>query len=137
MTALAQGYDARRRDGALIAYPVAAGGRVFKGGLVAVAASGYAVPAADAAGLTFVGVAYEEGDNRGGAAGARKVRVLKTGVYTYAKVGASPADMGKVVFVVDDGAVTTAATGSNVAAGVVVGVPDTGHVCVRIDGKVS
>ncbi len=137
MTALAQGYDARRRDGALIAYPVAAGGHIFKGGLVAVAASGYAVPAADAAGLTFVGVAYEEGDNRGGAAGARTVRVLKSGVYTYPKAGASPTDMGKAVFVVDDGTVSTAATGSTVAAGVVVGVPDAGHVCVRIDGKVS
>lgn len=137
MTALAQAYDARRRDGALIAYPVAAGGRIFKGGLVAVAASGFAVPAADAAGLTFVGVAYEEGDNRDGAAGARKVRVLKTGVYTYPKAGASPTDMGRTVFVVNDGAVSTAATGSTLAAGVVVGVPDAGHVCVRIDGKVS
>ena len=137
MTALAQAYDARRRDGALIAYPVAAGGRVFKGSLVAVAASGLAVPAADAAGLTFVGVAYEEGDNRNGAAGARTVRVLKTGVYTYPKTGASLTDMGKAVFAVDDGTVSTAATGSSVAAGVVVGVPDTGHVCVRIDGKVS
>lgn len=136
MTALAQAYDARRRDGALIAYPVAAGAHIFKGGLVAVAASG-AVPAVDAAGVTFVGVAYEEGDNRGGASGARKVRVLKTGVYTYPKAGASPTDMGKVVFVVDDGTVSTAATGSNVAAGVVVGVPDAGHVCVRIDGKVG
>ncbi len=137
MTALTQGYDARRRDGALIAYPVAAGGHIFKGGLVAVAASGYAVPAADAAGLTFVGVAYEEGDNRSGAAGARTVRVLKTGVFTYAKVAASPTDMGKAVFVVDDATVSTAATGTVLAAGIVAGVPDAGHVCVRIDGKVS
>ena len=136
MTALAQAYDARRRDGALIAYPVAAGAHIFKGGMVAVTASGV-VPAADAAGLMFVGVAYEEGDNRGGAAGARKVRVLKTGVYTYSKTGASPTDMGRMVFVVDDATVSTAATGSTVAAGVVVGVPDAGHVCVRIDGKVS
>lgn len=137
MTALTQGYDARRRDGALIAYPVAAGGHIFKGGLVAVAASGYAVPAADAAGLTFVGVAYEEGDNRGGVAGGRTVRVLKTGVYTYPKAGASLADMGKTVFVVDDATVSTAATGNALAVGVVAGVPDAGHVCMRIDGKVS
>lgn len=137
MTALAHSYDARRRDGALIAYPVAAGGHVFKGGLAAVAASGFIQSAADAAGLTFIGVAYEDGDNRGGAAGARTVRVLKTGVFTYTKAGATMADIGRTAFAVDDATVATAATGSSLAVGVVVGVPDAGHVSVRIDGKVS
>ncbi len=82
MTALTGAYDARRKDGDLIAYPVAAGAHIFKGALLAVAATGLAQAASDAAGLTFVGVAYESADNTGGAAGALAVRVLKTGVFT-------------------------------------------------------
>lgn len=138
MTALSAGYDARRRDGALIAYPVAAGTRVFKGGLVAVAAAtGYARPAADTAGLVFAGVAYESADNTGGAAGAKTVRVLKTGVFAYPKAGTVQTDVGKTAFVVDDGTVSTAATGQNLACGFVVGLDFEGRAQVRIDEKVS
>lgn len=138
MTALSQPYDARRKDGVLVAYPVAAGAHVHKGGLIAVAATtGLAQPAADAAGVTFVGIAYEDMDNTGGAAGAKLVRLLKTGVFTYAKTAAAQTDVGKTAFVVDDATVSTAATADNVACGVVVGVPDAASVQVRIDGKVN
>lgn len=138
MTALSQTYDARRKDGELIAYPVAAGARVFKGALLAIAgATGLAQPAADAAGLTFAGVAYEGSNNSAGAGGAALVRVLKTGVFTYAKTGAAQTDAGKTAFVVDDNTVSTAPTTDNIACGIVVGVPDAAHVQVRIDGKVS
>ena len=138
MAALTASYDARRKDGALIAYPVGAAAHVRKGGLTAVAsATGLAQPAADAANVVFVGVAYEDGDNGGGAAGAKSVRVLKTGVFTYAKAGAAQTDVGKTAFIVDDGTVATAPTTDNVACGVVVGVPDGASVQVRIDGKVN
>ena len=63
MTALSASYDGRRKDGALIAYPVAAGAHVFKGALVA-AATGLVQPISDAAGLVFAGVAYEEPTTR-------------------------------------------------------------------------
>jgi len=137
MTALSRPYDARRKDGALLAYPVAAGARVFKGGLVALAATGLAQPAADAVGLVFAGVAYESADNAAGAAGAAAVRVLKTGVFSYAKANAAQADVGKAAFVVDDSTVATAATTDSLACGVVVGVPDGAHVQVRIDARVN
>ena len=138
MTALSASYDARRKDGALIAYPVGAGVHVFKSALLAVAAAtGLVQPASDAPGLVFAGVAYEEADNTAGAAGAKSVRVLKTGVFTLAKAGAAQTDMGKTALVVDDGTVATAATTDSVACGVVVGVPDGAHVQVRIDTKVS
>ena len=137
MTALTSSYDARRKDGALVLYPLGAGVHVRKGGLLAVAATGLAQPASDSAGVTFIGIAYEEGDNTLGAAAAKSVRVLKTGVYTYAKTAAAPSDVGKAAFVVDDATVATAATTDNVACGIVVGVPNAVTVQIRIDGKVS
>ena len=138
MTALSNSYEARRKDGALVLYPLGAGVHVRKGGLLAVAsATGLVQPAADSAGLVFVGVAYEEGDNTGGAAGAKSVRVLKTGIYTYAKTAAVQADTGKTAFVVDDGTVSTAPTADSIICGVVVGAPDTATVQIRIDGKVN
>jgi len=138
MTALTAAYDAKRKDGKLVAHPVAAGARVFKGALVAVVtATGLAQSAADAAGMVFAGVAYETCDNTGGAAAAKSVRLLKTGDYTYAKAAAVLADIGKVAFVADDNTVSTAATTNNVPCGVVVGLLDAAHVVVRIDGKVN
>ncbi len=138
MTALSNSYDARRKDGALVLYPLGAGVHIRKGGLLAVAsATGLVQPAADSAGLVFVGVAYEGSDNTGGAAGAKSVRVLKTGIYTYAKTAAVPSDTGKTAFVVDDGTVSTAPTADSVMCGVVVGVPDALSVQIRIDGKVN
>ena len=137
MTALSNSYDARRKDGALVLYPLGAGVHVHKGGLLTVAATGLAQPASDSAGLVFVGVAYEGGDNTGSAAGAISVRVLKTGVFTYAKTAAAQSDVGKPAFAVDDGTVSTAATTDNIACGIVVGVPDALTVRIRIDGKVS
>lgn len=138
MTALTAPYDSRRKDGKLVAYSVAAGAKVYKGALVAVAsATGLAQPAADAAGLVFVGVAYETTDNTGGAAGAKTVRVLKTGDYVYNRPGAALADVGKTAFVVDDNTVSTAATANNLACGVIVGMADASRLVVRIDGKVS
>lgn len=136
MTALSASYDARRKDGALVSCPVGAGARVFKGALLAVAAAtGLVQPAGDAPGLAFAGVAYEEADNAGGAAGAKSVRVLKTGVFTLAKAGAAQTDVGKAAFVVDDATVATAATANALACGVVVGLADGAHLRVRIDTK--
>ena len=137
MTALSSSYDAGRKEGALIRYPLGAGVHIRKGGLLAVAAAtGLVQPASDSAGLVFVGVAYEEADNTLGAAGAKSVRVLKTGVFTYAKAGAAQSDVGKTAFVVDDATVSTAATTDSLACGVVVGIADM-SVQVRIDGKVN
>lgn len=137
MTALSASYDARRRDGALVAYSLGAGVHIFKGALLAVAATGLVQPASDAPGLVFAGVAYEEADNRGGAAGGKSVRVLKTGVFTLAKAGAAPSDVGKTALVMDDATVATAPTADNIACGVVVGVEGGTHLRVRIDTKVG
>ncbi len=122
----------------MVLYPLGAGVHVRKGGLLAVAsATGLVQPASDSAGLVFVGVAYEESDNTGGAAGAKSVRVLKTGIYTYAKTAAVQADTGKTAFVVDDGTVSTAPTADSIACGIVTAAFNALSVQIRIDGKVN
>lgn len=136
MTALAMSYDAHQKDGELVAYPVGAGATVFKGGLVAVS-GGYAVPASDAAGVQFVGVAHETAVNTGGSAGAKLVRVQKTGSFVYSKTGAVQADVGKLALVVDSGMVATAATTNNIPAGYVCELVNAGTVRVRIDRGVQ
>ena len=139
MAALSSPYDARRKDGALLASAVAAGARVFKGGLLTVAsATGLAQSGADALPDRCSPESLTKARTTQAARRARKaVRILKTGVFTYAKTGAAQTDVGKTVFLVDDNTVSTAATADNIACGVVVGVPDTAHVQIRIDGKVN
>ena len=138
MTALTAVYDAKRKDGKLIGYPLGAGAKVYKGALVCVnTATGYAQTGADAAGVVFVGVAYETSDNTAGGAGARTVRVQKDGEYLYNAVGASATDVGKPALIVDDNTVKTAATTNSVPAGLVTGFVDSGHLLVRIDGRVN
>ena len=63
------------KGGELVAVPVAAGAVIDGGTLVAVNATGFAVPAAGTSGLTVVGVAGERVDNTGGADGAAMCRV--------------------------------------------------------------
>ncbi len=150
MAALAGSYDAKRKDGQLVLYPLAAGAHVFKGALVCVsAATGLLIPGADAPGAVFVGVAYEEGNNVAGhvpplggipgtgAAGAVSIRVEKDGLYHYNKTGAVQSDVGKVAYLLDDNTVSTAATTNSVHCGVVGALIDGGTLAVLIDGRTS
>lgn len=131
MTALTANYDAERKDGVLVGYKVAAGVVIFKGAMVGLNAAGYAVPAADAADLVFVGVAYDQCNNTSGGAGDKTVRVWKDGSFKFARAAAVQADLGKTAYVVDDN--TVALTSShNVAAGTIVEVPSGDEVRVLI-----
>ena len=161
MSALTAPYDARRKPGDLVRYPVAAATQCFAGGLAALS-GGYAQPGADAAGVTFAGVFAEGADNLAGAvppgsvqpsagspppplpsglavgvAGALGARVWKEGTFVFAKAGAVASDVGKAAFIMDDNTVSTAATAHNVACGSVVEVVDGSHVRVRINGAVG
>lgn len=136
MTALTVNAETARKDGELIAYLVAAATHIYKGALVCLNASGYAVPAADATGLSFIGIAYEEADNSSGTNGATLVRVLKSGTYFLCKSSAVQGDVGKLVCVVDD-ATVAADTTNDIPVGYVVEVPDANHVRVRINREVK
>jgi len=144
MAALAAPYDAHKKDGKLVAYPMAANTTIFKGALVA----GFLVTASDTAGLVFVGVAHETKANQAstilpggagvaGAAGALSLRVEEEGTFSYSKAAAVATDRGKQAFIADDNTVSTAATTNNVACGYVVEVPDGAHVQLRINRSIQ
>jgi hypothetical protein len=157
MAALTAPYEARRKDGDFVAYPVAANTEVFKGGLAVLSAAGYAQPGADVASTLFIGVFAESVDNITGAiqpgavqpsfgspnpppvgaAGALNVRVYKEGAFVYNRAGATVADLGLTALLVDDNTVQTAATTHNIAVGKIVEIIDASHVRVRIDLEVN
>jgi len=71
--------------------------------------SGYAVPAADTAGFKFLGVALEQVDNTGGANGAKKVRLRRTGVFEFDATSITQAMVGSSMYVADDHTIDDAA----------------------------
>lgn len=140
MAALTGNYDANEKTGTLQGYNLGASKKVFKGALiVADDATGYAEAASDAASKTFIGVAYEPGDNTGGAAGAVGIRVQKSGSFIYNFSGTRDQTViGKKAYAVDDNTVALAATTTNdVYVGDIVGLAGTSQVRVRVDRAVG
>ncbi len=131
MAALTANYDAERKDGILVAYKVAARTVIYKGAMVCLNRAGYAVPAADEPALTFVGVAYERGDNAAGDDGDVSARVWKDGSFRVAMNSPKLEDLGAAAYVVDDNAVALS-TANSVLAGTVVEIPAEGVVRVLI-----
>jgi len=121
-----------RHTGRLVPLRVAAGVVIHMGAIVAVDANGWAVPAANTAGLAVIGVAQERADNTQGANGARTACVQK-GVFGLANSGSAPitqAHVGRPAYIEDDGAVTATA-GAQVVAGGVDELGDDGLVYVH------
>ena len=102
MAALTKDRATPYRDGIEIDFPVAANIKIFAGSLVCANTSGYAVPAADTAGLKFLGVALEQVDNTGGANGAKKVRVRRTGAFEFDAASITQAMVGDPMYAVND-----------------------------------
>lgn len=82
MTALTKDRDTREKGKTIYSLPVAAGAKIFAGALVALNATGYAVPGSTATTLKGFGRAEETVDNTGGSAGAVSVNVKK-GVFHF------------------------------------------------------
>jgi hypothetical protein len=106
--------------GRSLAIKVAASTLIYKGALVAVNTSGYAVAAAATAGYRVVGVAQRQVDNSAGAAGDLEVQVL-TGVFAFKNDAdaIAQADIGRPCFVQDDQTVQDENGGSPIVAGIV------------------
>ncbi len=133
MPALTQPYETLEREGLLIAYPVKANTKIWKGALVCVDNTGYLVPASDSANLRFVGVAFESVDNTNGANGAVRCRVIKRGSFVYNRSGTySQADLGVAVRAISDNEVAKTST-HNVVVGTVVELVEGNRVRIRID----
>jgi hypothetical protein len=133
MPALSQPYETHEREGLIVAYPVKANARIWKGALVCVDSTGYLVPASDTANLRFVGVAFESVDNTGGANGAKRCRVVKRGTFIYNRIGSfAQADIGATARAVTDNEVAKTST-NNIVVGTVVELLDSNRVRIRID----
>jgi hypothetical protein len=133
MPALSQPYETHEREGLIVAYPVKANARIWKGALVCVDSTGYLVPASDTANLRFVGVAFESVDNTGGASGAKRCRVVKRGTFVYNRIGSfTQADIGTTARAITDNEVAKTST-NNIVVGTVVELLDGNRVRIRID----
>ena len=133
MPALSQPYETHEREGLIVAYPVKANARIWKGALVCVDSTGYLVPASDTANLRCVGVAFESVDNTGGANGAKRCRVVKRGTFIYNRIGSfAQADIGATARAVTDNEVAKTST-NNIVVGTVVELLDSNRVRIRID----
>lgn len=120
------------QDGKTLVLPVKAGTKVYDGSLVALDATGYAVPGDTAVGLIAAGRAEEFVDNTGGADGALTVKVRR-GVFKFDNDETDPVtaqDIMKDCYILDDETVTMLAVGTSIA-GKVIGI-NNGEVLVEI-----
>ncbi|NLW49849.1 MAG: hypothetical protein GXY85_03275 [Candidatus Brocadiaceae bacterium] len=139
MTALTSDRVTGYSLGDLLAIPVAGGECIYCGALVCANADGCAVPAADAAGLVFEGIATERADNDNGDDGDVHVVVRRRGRFRLDYRGAlTQAAMAARVCAVDDHTVDAA---NNVTHEVHVGridrIEGPGECWVYIDGAVE
>ncbi|HCF3995332.1 TPA: hypothetical protein NID78_006635, partial [Pseudomonas aeruginosa] len=81
--ALTKDRNTPRRDGMQFNDPVAANAKIFAGSLVCLDASGNAVPGALSTTIAARGIAQEQVDNTGGAAGAKRIETRR-GVFQLA-----------------------------------------------------
>ncbi|WP_043588978.1 hypothetical protein [Geminisphaera colitermitum] len=119
------------RLGDEFAYPVAAATKIWLGTLVALDATGRAVPAANTAALKVAGVSQQDIDNSDGAAGDQLVN-LRRGVHKFANSATAPltvADLLTVALVEDDCTVTKTAT-NNIKAGRVLAIDADGGIWI-------
>jgi hypothetical protein len=137
MAALTQSRNTKRRDGRLTSDPVAAATKIFAGSMIALDATGYAVPAGTAGAGPARAIAKQEIDNTDGADGALRVEGERT-VGAFGNSAAADliarADIGATAYVVDDQTVAKTDGGATrEAAGVIVDV-DADGVWVAIGG---
>jgi hypothetical protein len=90
------------REGLELEFPVKGATCIFGGSMVAVDSTGYAIPAANAAGLKLVGIAMEQADNRSGANGSLSIRVRTVGAFKFSATSITQANIGADMYVVDD-----------------------------------
>lgn len=123
MAALTAGRNTPARTGDVREVPVKADAKIFAGAMVAIDATGYAVPASTSTTLKVIGRADARADNTGGADGAIKVKG-RAGIFRFANSAAADlialADVGSTCYAVDDQTVAkTNGTNTRSAAGTI------------------
>lgn len=118
------------KDGEEIGVPMAAGAKIYGGGMVVANATGYAAPGSTATTLTYLGRAEEQVDNADGNDGDKTVLVRRGKAFKFENSDTDPvtqASLGKSCYIVDDETVAATSGGSTrSAAGIVVGLDDDG-----------
>ncbi|MDH4122381.1 MAG: hypothetical protein OEV94_11830 [Deltaproteobacteria bacterium] len=129
MAALTTARNTPERAGNDLSLPVAANAKIYQGALVAVNATGFAVPGSTATTLKAVGRANAQADNTGGADGAVSAKVSR-GVFKFSNSGADPigqANVGGTAYIVDDQTVAaTNGAGTRSAAGKIIDIESDG-----------
>jgi len=118
--------------------PMAASAVIYQGGMVCIDANGYAVPAADTAGLIFQGVATAQADNRNGEDGDVRAVVRRRGRYRLDCASSlDQSALSALVYAVDDHTVAAAGDVSNeVLVGLVDRIEGSDDCWVSVDGAV-
>ncbi len=109
-----------QRTGEDFGYPAKAGLRYYKHALLAATAAGLAVPAGHVDAVAIAGLVDTHVDNRDGVDGAQNV-VGRRGIFGFG-LAATPADIDRDVYAVDDGAVSFDGSGGRLVVGKVVGI---------------
>lgn len=131
MTALAADRTTPKRIANRVNLAVAASAVIYAGALVCVNATGFAVKGATSTTLKVAGVAQQRVDNTGGADGAVRIEVERSGAHLMANSAAGDlvtlAALGTSVYIVDDQTVAlTSGGGTRSVAGQVVDVDASG-----------
>ena len=123
-----------RDAGRLTPAKVKASTTIYGGSLVArLSADGLVQPAADAASVTFAGVAREQ--VTGNAAGTTQIELYQVGDFEFAIASTTEASVGALVAPVDDQTVGVYGTTTNdIPCGKIVELLSATSVMVRIDG---
>jgi len=126
-----------RQEGQVLGLPVKGTTKVYGGGLVAVDSTGYALPAADTAGLKFRGIARHQADNSSGGDGDKQIEVWTGGVFELTVVSTlAQTDLGRPVFVKDDSQVDLK-TGNFIKVGRIVEIVSANKAMVRLDLEID
>lgn len=118
----------------LIVVGVGASASLDAGKLAALNAAGYAVPAADAAGLKVIGRTEGAVDNSSGANGDKTIEVRRKKAFLFANDGTNPvlqAHLFTDIYVKDDVTVSSNGGTNSIVAGKCVGI-ESGGVWVEV-----
>lgn len=128
--ALNQDRNTPMKDGEEVSVPLAAGVKVYAGGIAVANATGYGAPGSVAATHTYLGRWEETVDNAGGGNGAKSARVRRGKAFCWKNHGADPvtqASLGKDCYIVDDETVAaTSAANTRSVAGKVMEITSAG-----------
>lgn len=135
--ALTAGVKIDRRGppgGGSYGYFVAAGERIWRGGLVAVNAAGTLQRVQTAGSLVVVGLATQDYDNTASASVSTDAVVVERGRWQITVPAATAANIGQTVYCTDDNTTTlSSGSGANLACGTIDGI-DVGLMYVRVSG---